>query len=228
MDTTKDSKKPTSNCQYGKQCYRRNPQHLLEYRHEHLDKIIESNTTANCVEQYNVPDEFLSHKDLILEQIKIVIENFPRQIDIEPAAKRVKSDEAAPIQSKTLNSPAGAASVDVFAQSKNNTNNVASTSATSTPKQTAPTPKINIHDYVKVVNPKGKMAQKLADARPYNYFLTCITSSPRTHTEPLSITFQEILDPSLGNLECSVQINFMVEAGWLLGQYTNFYYYVFE
>lgn len=63
------------------------------------------------------------------------------------------------------------------------------------------------------------MAQKLAASAPYNYFLTAIPSSKPTHSEPLSITFQEILDPSLGELECSVQINFMIDIGWLLAQY---------
>lgn len=77
----------------------------------------------------------------------------------------------------------------------------------------------DIHDYVKVMKPKGKMFEKLSAARPYNYFLTCVTSSPQTHDEPLSVTFQELLDPSLGELECSVQINFLVDADWLFGQY---------
>lgn len=218
----KNSKqKPTSNCQYGKQCYRKNPQHFLEYRHEHLDKIIDLNRTASSVEQYTIPNDFLSDKDLILDQIKILNEHFPRQTETEtePAAKRSKADETTPVQSKTVNSPAvkpkaTSSSVDGCVQSNGN---VASTSAAAAPAAASQMPKVNIHDYIKVVTPKGQMAQKLANARPYNYFLTCITESPKTHTEPLSITFQEILDPSLGDLECSVQINFMVEAGWLLG-----------
>lgn len=31
--------------------------------------------------------------------------------------------------------------------------------------------------------------------------------------------FADILDPSLGDLESSLQINFMVEFGWLAAQY---------
>lgn len=224
--TDRQNIKPTSNCQYGKQCYRKNPQHFLEYRHEHLDKIIESNRTANSVQQYNIPSEFLPDKDLILDQIKILNEQFPRQTDIEPAAKRTKAEETASVQSNAVNSPAvksKATSTPTNDRSNGNNERVASTSAAPVAPSPAPSqkatamPKMNIHDYVKVVNPKGRMAQKLENARPYNYFLTCITSSPKTHTEPLSITFQEILDPSLGDLECSVQINFMVDAGWLLG-----------
>jgi tyrosyl-DNA phosphodiesterase 1 len=73
--------------------------------------------------------------------------------------------------------------------------------------------------YLPVIMPKGKMAQKLKDAAPYNMFLTTVTDSPQTHTDPLSVTFLELLDPSLGELESSVQFNFMVEIGWLLAQY---------
>lgn len=71
-----------------------------------------------------------------------------------------------------------------------------------------------------VIVPRGKMAEKLKKANPYNVFLTTITAAKETHNEPLSVTFQEILDPSLGELESSVQINFMVEITWLLAQYT--------
>uniref|UniRef100_A0A182MYE1 Mitochondrial genome maintenance exonuclease 1 n=1 Tax=Anopheles dirus TaxID=7168 RepID=A0A182MYE1_9DIPT len=77
----------------------------------------------------------------------------------------------------------------------------------------------DINAYFPVVAPRGRMAQKLAAAAPYNYFLTTITDSKPTHTEPLSLTFQELLDVSLGELECSVQMNFMVDIGWLLAHY---------
>ncbi|XP_052888388.1 probable tyrosyl-DNA phosphodiesterase [Anopheles moucheti] len=77
----------------------------------------------------------------------------------------------------------------------------------------------DINSYFPVVAPRGRMAAKLAAAAPYNFFLTTITASKPTHTEPLSITFQELLDSSLGELECSVQMNFMVDIGWLLAHY---------
>lgn len=63
------------------------------------------------------------------------------------------------------------------------------------------------------------MAQKLENAAPYNYFLTKIASSPQTHTEPLSISFEEVLDPSLGELESSVQTTFCLDIEWLLEKY---------
>ena len=64
--------------------------------------------------------------------------------------------------------------------------------------------------YLHVIAPKGRMVEKLKNAAPYNIFLTTVTDSPATHTDPLSVTFLELLDPSLGELESSVQFNFMV------------------
>lgn len=63
------------------------------------------------------------------------------------------------------------------------------------------------------------IAEKLSAAHPYNYFLTAINSSPQTHSEPLTVAFRELLDPSLGELECSIQINFMINIDWLLRNY---------
>lgn len=74
--------------------------------------------------------------------------------------------------------------------------------------------------FLPVILPRGKMSEKLKKAAPYNIFLTTITDAPQTHNEPLSVTFQELLDPSLGELESSVQFNFMVDIAWLLAQYT--------
>lgn len=76
-----------------------------------------------------------------------------------------------------------------------------------------------IEDYIDVVYPKGQAIKKFEASEPYNFFLTAIVDSPPTHKEQLSITMQEILDTSLGDLESSVQINFMVDVGWLLAHY---------
>lgn len=202
--TSKRRSKPTAICQYGKDCYRKNPHHFMEYSHDHLDKILEDNAATTDIGQYNIPDSVTAKKDLILDQIKIINQLFPKHpLDDEPSAKK--------------NKPGGSAQQTPSLLSDSVDGCVPSTSA-STSSQTVSS-KVNIHDYIKVVTPKGKMAEKLSAARPYNYFLTCITSSAPTHKELLSITFQEILDPSLGELETSVQINFMVDIGFLLGQY---------
>lgn len=73
--------------------------------------------------------------------------------------------------------------------------------------------------FIPVVVPRGQMAEKLRKAAPYNIFLTTVTSSSATHSDPLSVTFLELLDPSLGELESSVQLNFVVQIDWLMAQY---------
>ncbi|XP_031632365.1 probable tyrosyl-DNA phosphodiesterase [Contarinia nasturtii] len=202
--TSKQRTKPTFVCQYGKNCYRKNPHHFMEYTHEHLEKIMKQNTTHH-LEQFKIPDELISHKELIIDQIKIIEELFPtNKSNEEPLAKKNKPDKALAISSHSNES--------------NGVDKISLNSA-STSQQSASVSKFDIHQYIKVVTPKGKMKEKLDAAQPFNFFLTSITSSPPTHNEPLSITFQEILDSSLGELESSVQINFMVEIGWLLGQY---------
>lgn len=192
---------PTLECQYGTNCYRKNPHHFMEYNHAHLWKIIVENSTC---EQYRIPDQLMSQKDLILDQIKLLNELFPN----EPCAKKKKNDE----NQSTVN-----ISKPNFVDNRPKPMVVSDQPSSTSQNDTAP--KVDILKYIQVVRPKGLMAQKLAAAAPYNFFLTCISSSPATHAEPLSVTFQEILDPSLGELESSVQINFMVEIGWLLGQY---------
>ncbi|KAI5637174.1 tyrosyl-DNA phosphodiesterase domain-containing protein [Phthorimaea operculella] len=74
-------------------------------------------------------------------------------------------------------------------------------------------------EYLKVVNPRGKMADKHKNSAPYHIFYTTITDARETHSQPYSVTFMELLDSSLGELKCSLQINFMVDATWLLAQY---------
>lgn len=225
--TAKRRIKPTSSCQYADKCYRKNPHHFMEYSHSHLDKIIEQNNSSSNFAEYKVPAELESVKSIILDQVKIMLDLFPN-LKLEPNAKKekIESDTASPTTSQQSVHEAERVAAVVERPNKIVTNSSSSSTSRANDvivQQKPVQPVIkngpNIHDYIQVVLPKGRMAQKLADASPYNYFLTAITSSPQTHTEPLSITLQEILDPSLGEIECTLQINFMVDIGWLLGHY---------
>lgn len=189
MDRMECALKPIVICQYGKECIKTDADHFREYNHEHLNEIIGRNTAVSNVEQYQIPEDISIPTNLILQQIKIVCELFPNQQVDENVD--INPEDTQIIQPLTSDSTNVALIEDSF----------------------------DVHDYVKVMNPKGKMLDKLTAARPYNYFLTCVTSSPQTHGEPMSVTFQEILDPSLGELECSVQINCLVHAEWLFVQY---------
>lgn len=71
---------------------------------------------------------------------------------------------------------------------------------------------------VSVVEPGG-FALKYALSAPYHIFFSRIQNSKATYDQPFSITFPEILDRSLGEIVCSLHINFMVDVGWLCLQY---------
>ena len=71
---------------------------------------------------------------------------------------------------------------------------------------------------VSVVEP-GNFSLKYALSAPYHLFFTRVQKSKDTYDQQLSITFPEILDRSLGEIVNSLQINFMVDVGWLCLQY---------
>uniref|UniRef100_A0A1Q3EYJ2 Putative tyrosyl-dna phosphodiesterase n=1 Tax=Culex tarsalis TaxID=7177 RepID=A0A1Q3EYJ2_CULTA len=251
-------KVPSKICQYGTDCYRKNPNHFKELSHPHLESIVSESPKG----KYRIPDELFMSREVVAEQLKIVAQLYPElesSQNCPPAKKQSKGDDtpmdkavkepspsvkkASPPKPKPAE-PAKAskdtAVADLFAERRARMAKqqkkeepppqqpTASGSGSSQPTKTAaPQTGVslkkviprNIHDYYPVVAPKGKMAAKLAAAAPYNMFFTTITDAPVTHREPLSVTFQELLDPSLGELECSVQMNFMVDIGWLLGHY---------
>ncbi|XP_031342097.1 probable tyrosyl-DNA phosphodiesterase isoform X2 [Photinus pyralis] len=63
------------------------------------------------------------------------------------------------------------------------------------------------------------MLEKLEKNAPYNLFFSIIPDSPQTVTHQNTITFHELLCPSLGDLKCSLQMNFMIDIAWLMEQY---------
>lgn len=69
-----------------------------------------------------------------------------------------------------------------------------------------------------IVEP-GEFALKYALSAPYHIFLTRVEDQKETHDQQFSLTFPEILDRSLGEIVSSLQINFMLDAGWLCAQY---------
>ncbi|XP_065089426.1 probable tyrosyl-DNA phosphodiesterase [Ochlerotatus camptorhynchus] len=262
-------KVPDKICQYGSDCYRKNPAHFKEFSHPHLESIL---VEAPAKDKYRIPDELFMSREVVGEQLKILAQIYPdllnnnrpptkhskndTKLDSQPSSTSGSSPKLASSQPgsvSTANSdakstssssskkspPKGNAVADLFAERRakmakireeqKKTEPQPSTSSSQAQKKPDPPKETgislkkviprNIHDYYPVVAPKGQMAKKLADAAPYNYFLTTITDAKVTHSEPLSVTFQELLDGSLGELECSVQMNFMVDIGWLLGHY---------
>ncbi|XP_055914089.1 probable tyrosyl-DNA phosphodiesterase [Eupeodes corollae] len=243
------SKRPTKVCQYGENCYRKNPIHFGEFAHPHLDDIYDKGFDASTKE-YNIPDKFNLSEDVIRIQLKLLEKLFPRPNATSKVLNETASTSKPPKPSPKASTSKPKASTTpaprvvegggyVLGSSKTEpSKKIDETfSSTRSPQPVAGTsraftsstdgsnlskkPKINrdIKDYIPVVLPKGQAAAKLEKAAPYYMFLTAITNSKPTHNEPLTITLQEILDESLGEIEMSLQINFMVDIGWLLGHY---------
>lgn len=179
--------------------------------------------------EYDIPAKYSS--ELINIQLKLLEKLFPQL-----AGKDAKSKPATTAKPSTMEATSSAAStsrVVVPAQADTSrdsssaqtstgravTSNQASSQKSTSKLEKKPKLERDVRDYVSVVVEKGRMARKLEQAAPYNMFLTAITDSKPTHREPLSITLQEIFDESLGEIESSVQINFMIDIGWLLGHY---------
>lgn len=75
--------------------------------------------------------------------------------------------------------------------------------------------------YPVLQNSKATMtvAEKVEASAPMHFFLSSIELTPKTLEHPLTLQFSDLLHPSLGILQESLQLNFMVELGWLLAQY---------
>ncbi|EDW03844.1 probable tyrosyl-DNA phosphodiesterase [Drosophila grimshawi] len=209
-------------CPYGEKCYRKNPIHFGEYSHPHLDAIYAQGTKSSS-NQYDIPAKYSS--ELINIQLKLLEKLFPQPAGktddaahasmptadaVVPAAKPVKKQPPVAASNSTASTSRDAAAAAEAVIAEKDTSNLAKKQKLNAR---------NIRDYIPVVMERGKMAQKLERAAPYNMFLTAITDSKATHGEPLSVTLQEILDESLGEIESTVQINFMIDIGWLLGHY---------
>ncbi|KAK7582630.1 hypothetical protein V9T40_014075 [Parthenolecanium corni] len=88
-------------------------------------------------------------------------------------------------------------------------------------KMDAASVKRGLNDYMEYVRKrcKGDVLTKLQHSEPYRFFLSSISAERKTHEEMLTLSFPELLSQKLGVLESSLQINFMVQIGWLLAQY---------
>lgn len=61
--------------------------------------------------------------------------------------------------------------------------------------------------------------KKVNSSEPYGFFLSVIEDYLDTNKEQLSLQFKDLLSSELGEMVNSLQINYMVDIGWLLAQY---------
>lgn len=69
------------------------------------------------------------------------------------------------------------------------------------------------------VAPMGQFLTKWKRAAPYYMFFTTILKIPETRTQPLSVTFSELLDRSIGDIVQSLHTTMVVDLDWLWSQY---------
>ncbi|XP_075989530.1 tyrosyl-DNA phosphodiesterase glaikit isoform X2 [Anticarsia gemmatalis] len=227
MDDDKTPKKPKMECPYGDKCYRLNPIHFKEYSHAHLESILDSYTGSG---DFPLPSKYNAQRQMYVDQLKMMLHKqiYTPGKNFEPSSSTSQSSEVPSPASSGESSKEKSPRVDLkTTETRSPAAPAASAAPASGPSQKnrdsdyhpIVPPTRRVEDFLTVVAPRGKMAAKHAAAAPYYIFYTTIKDSKQTHVQPYSITFQEILDRSLGELRCSLQINFMVEIGWLLAQY---------
>ncbi|XP_061725715.1 probable tyrosyl-DNA phosphodiesterase [Cydia pomonella] len=248
MEVDKNAKRVKKVCSYGDKCYRRNPAHLREFSHPHLEAILDASDGGD----YSIPPELSLQRQLVLEQLEIIVQKkLYEPQSSSTSTTRPKTPEPPSVKQPTKPTtdhklPEGsekfkegskvskdakdlkAADKDSIASSSDKKetsrkdekgNNITDSVKVKDDYRPIVPPSRRATEYLTVVRPAGGMAAKHAASAPYHIFYTTIASAKETHSQPYSITFLEILDRSLGELQCSLQINFMVEPAWLLAQY---------
>ncbi|KAF2884090.1 hypothetical protein ILUMI_22058 [Ignelater luminosus] len=179
-------------CPHAAKCYRRNPHHFKEFDHPHLDALLEKG------EFLELPPDYPQDKQVVKEQLEVLrgLRNVKPKLEQVASAKehveeRPSSSSVSKVGDKRLSSR------------NKSTSYTAQTSSTVSNKSSNMKP----------------MAERLKENGPYNLFFTTIPDAPQTHTQQNSITFTDLLCPSLGELKCSLQINFMIDIAWLMEQY---------
>ncbi|OWR54526.1 putative tyrosyl-DNA phosphodiesterase [Danaus plexippus plexippus] len=221
-------------CSYGESCYRMNPAHFREFSHPHLESILDNYSGSG---DYDIPERFSLQRNMIREQLDMMIQNklyegqrrgdLARK-DSEDSKKdggEPKTDKAGTSRSSDGKKKAQTTDEEQMSSRTHEQTDTRSSKTCgdkkildSTYRPMVP-PTRDPRSFLDVVVSPGGMLSKHAAAAPYHVFYTTIKDSKKTHNQKYSITLLEILDSSLGELKCSLQINFMVDAGWLLAHY---------
>jgi len=236
-------------CKFGVNCYRRNPVHFIEFSHPFAEKIarkinagyiehvISLNLDTGVLEQAQHLAELIVNDELQLPQSS-------NQTD-DAADDITENDSSSSKETKESESEIVVKNNQTDDKSANDQSSVKGIKRTRAEIAiTSYNEKIS-KDEILIANPDsssedvilelpssstakkiktdfvsmGSVAEKVESSSPFNYFLSTIAATKNTQCQRLSLTFSDMLDPSLGNLKESLQINFMVELGWLLAQY---------
>ncbi|XP_045505821.1 probable tyrosyl-DNA phosphodiesterase isoform X2 [Colias croceus] len=247
VNDPQSSKRMKKECTYGEKCYRLNPAHFREFSHPHLEEILDNyngNGDYDIPEKLVLQKSMIVDQlNIIIEKnLYVAKQNNGNSTVSEQSSSTKKEESNSQIKNDTQNEQ----QIKNDNQNKEKIKNECKLNEPQISKEVVKKPNTDYkrdkspiqenkvrdsdyrpiipptrkyQDYFKVIPPKGKMAAKHEASAPYHIFYTTITDAKETHSQPYSITFQEILDSSLGELKCSLQINFMVDPSWLLAQY---------
>lgn len=206
-------KKSHQECQFGLKCYRKNPNHFVEFDHSHLNEIV-----LRWHDEKTLPPDLdvelkRTAPSIVLEQLKIVRKlrctAASKDESLKPSlASQNATNDCKPQQSRTSANDVSTGHSSKMSEDSSKGKEGSGNNSSAMAKMMQEATKHH-----------GDVQAKLDASAPYFFFLTAIADSSATHKEPLTITFTELLDPGLGELQSSLQINFMVELGWLLAQY---------
>ncbi|XP_065580410.1 probable tyrosyl-DNA phosphodiesterase isoform X2 [Artemia franciscana] len=199
---------PRPSCSYGKKCYRRNPDHFKEYKHSHIEKAFKND---------DLKDELSTLQKIQLGIVQSLANEGSIQIDSnEPEADQSKEEN----MQKKVNPRSQDENGESPLQKKKKLD-----------EEERKVSQIQGHGPAQLKDIQSSSASALQasgfrtvldkwkSAAPFHLFLSKIAHVERTHEEPLTLSFSDILDPSMGNVVESVQINYMCSPGWLLAQY---------
>ncbi|KAI9557608.1 hypothetical protein GHT06_017436 [Daphnia sinensis] len=205
-------------CTYGLKCYRRNKQHFLGFSHPYIENVasrinngeIEAvmslGLTPELVEQAQIVAELMESGQLIPKEQQIPETSINKQTrGVKRNASEITETKANQetevnyLEHKGKQLKFKAPSVD------ENTSTTLKALEKNQPQKSAG----------RELNPQ----QKVEASAPVHYFLCAVANEPETWDQPLTLRFADLFHPSLGLLQQSMQMNFMVELGWLLAQY---------
>jgi len=193
-------------CSFGASCYRRNPHHFKEFKHQHLSDLLDKHPDLHLPSDSN---------EQIKQQLKIYS-------DIE---RGFNSEKRNPINSKDfLNRVVSSIEIaDTAAENVNISPQMGMkrqrSSSVSEEEVERKSKYLNTEivkdETVKISN----VQKKLKAASPFNFFLTKVRECAESHKALDSLYMTDLLHPSLGKLKSTLQINFMVDLEWLSMNY---------
>lgn len=188
-------------CPHALKCYRRNPHHFKEYDHPHLNEFLETTSPK-------FPNSFKQEHTVYLEQLEILRELKKIKLNASQPVNIEQKEEAKPKTSRSVQEVIKATTSSFFNKNK--------TTAHSH-KNIVPN-KMDLKGK-KVLKNAKTMKEKLEICAPYNLFFTKVPEAAKTMNGYNCISFPDLICPSIGILEKSLQLNFMIDVSWLIEQY---------